>query len=185
MLDFDEENARRLEAIYTTPDIVDQRRAIRAALSLQPGARRGGRTAAAARPTPRPRRPGSDPECGRRPQRWSVRRWRRRHDHARLDRKGHRDARQSRPEATDTAEQPRTAHLADSHPTTASPTTSPGIPAARAHRGKVGCPDVRAETSSAAAGVTGRRHDRVSTGAGCLEHYLTVVVRPGSRRVVA
>ncbi len=39
MLDFDEENARRLEAIYTTPDIVDQRRAIRAALSLQPGER--------------------------------------------------------------------------------------------------------------------------------------------------
>ena len=39
MLDFDEENARRLEAIYTTPDIVDQRRAIRAALSLQQGER--------------------------------------------------------------------------------------------------------------------------------------------------
>ena len=39
MLDFDEENARRLEAIYMTPDVVDQRRAIRAALSLQPGER--------------------------------------------------------------------------------------------------------------------------------------------------
>ena len=39
MLDFDEENARRLEAVYTTPDVVDQRRAIRAALSLQPGER--------------------------------------------------------------------------------------------------------------------------------------------------
>ena len=37
MLDFDEENARRLVAVYTTPDVVDQRRAIRAALSLQPG----------------------------------------------------------------------------------------------------------------------------------------------------
>jgi len=39
MLDFDEENARRLEAVYTTPDIVEQRRAIRAALSLRPGER--------------------------------------------------------------------------------------------------------------------------------------------------
>ena len=37
MLDFDEENARRLVAVYTTPDVVDQRRAIRAALALQPG----------------------------------------------------------------------------------------------------------------------------------------------------
>jgi arsenite methyltransferase len=39
MLEFDEENARRLEAVYTTPDIVEQRRVIRAALSLQPGER--------------------------------------------------------------------------------------------------------------------------------------------------
>jgi len=39
MLDFDEENARRLVAVYTTPDVVEQRRAIRAALSLQPGER--------------------------------------------------------------------------------------------------------------------------------------------------
>ena len=37
MLEFDEENARRLVAVYTTPDVVDQRRAIRAALALQPG----------------------------------------------------------------------------------------------------------------------------------------------------
>lgn len=37
VLDFDEENARRLVAAYTTPDVVDQRRAIRAALALQPG----------------------------------------------------------------------------------------------------------------------------------------------------
>ncbi len=37
MLDFDEENARRLVAVYTTPDVVDQRRTIRAALALQPG----------------------------------------------------------------------------------------------------------------------------------------------------
>ena len=36
VLDFDEENARRLVAVYTTPDVVDQRRAIRAALRLQP-----------------------------------------------------------------------------------------------------------------------------------------------------
>ncbi len=39
MLDFDEENARRLEALYTTPDVIEQRRAVRAALSLQPGER--------------------------------------------------------------------------------------------------------------------------------------------------
>src|SRR5262249_9052597 len=39
MLDFHEENARRLEAIYTTPDVIEQRRAIRAALSLQSGER--------------------------------------------------------------------------------------------------------------------------------------------------
>ena len=37
MLDFDEETARRLVAVYTTPDVVDQRRAIRAAVALQPG----------------------------------------------------------------------------------------------------------------------------------------------------
>src|SRR4051794_17470676 len=37
VLDFDEENARRLVAVYTTPDVVEQRRAIRAALALQPG----------------------------------------------------------------------------------------------------------------------------------------------------
>jgi arsenite methyltransferase len=39
MLDFDEENVRRLEAVYTTPDIVEQRRQTRAALSLRPGER--------------------------------------------------------------------------------------------------------------------------------------------------
>ena len=39
MLQFDEENARRLAAVYMTPDVVEQRRAIRAALSLQPGER--------------------------------------------------------------------------------------------------------------------------------------------------
>src|SRR5215207_8370490 len=39
MLDFGEENARRLEAVYMTPDVIDVRRAIRAALSLQPGER--------------------------------------------------------------------------------------------------------------------------------------------------
>jgi arsenite methyltransferase len=39
MLDFDEENVRRLEAVYTTPDIVEQRRETRAALSLRPGER--------------------------------------------------------------------------------------------------------------------------------------------------
>jgi len=37
VLDFDEETARRLVAVYTTPDVVDQRRAIRAAVALQPG----------------------------------------------------------------------------------------------------------------------------------------------------
>ncbi len=37
MLDFDEENSRRLVALYTTPDVVDQRRVIRAALALKPG----------------------------------------------------------------------------------------------------------------------------------------------------
>jgi arsenite methyltransferase len=39
MLEFDEDNARRLEAVYTTPDVIGQRRAIRAALALQPGER--------------------------------------------------------------------------------------------------------------------------------------------------
>jgi arsenite methyltransferase len=39
MLRFDEENARRLEAVYMTPDVVEQRAAIRAALALQPGER--------------------------------------------------------------------------------------------------------------------------------------------------
>jgi SAM-dependent methyltransferase len=39
MLDFDEENARRLVAVYMTPDVVEQRRAFRAALALQPGER--------------------------------------------------------------------------------------------------------------------------------------------------
>ena len=39
ILDFDEENARRLVAVYTTPDVIEQRRAIRAALALQPGER--------------------------------------------------------------------------------------------------------------------------------------------------
>jgi SAM-dependent methyltransferase len=39
MLDFDEENARRLVAVYTTPDVIEQRRAFRAALALQPGER--------------------------------------------------------------------------------------------------------------------------------------------------
>jgi arsenite methyltransferase len=37
MLSFGEENARRLEAVYMTPDAVEQRRAIRGALALQPG----------------------------------------------------------------------------------------------------------------------------------------------------
>ena len=37
MLEFDEENARRLVAVYMTPDVVDQRRAFRAVLALQPG----------------------------------------------------------------------------------------------------------------------------------------------------
>jgi arsenite methyltransferase len=38
-LQFDEEGSRRLEAVYTTPDIVEQRRAILNALDLQPGER--------------------------------------------------------------------------------------------------------------------------------------------------
>jgi arsenite methyltransferase len=39
MLQFDEENARRVEGVYTTPDVVVQREATRAALALQPGER--------------------------------------------------------------------------------------------------------------------------------------------------
>ena len=39
MLDFDEENTRRLEAVYMTSDVIEQRRATRAALSLRPGER--------------------------------------------------------------------------------------------------------------------------------------------------
>ena len=39
MLEFDEENARRLEVVYTTPDVVAQRRAVRSALALEPGER--------------------------------------------------------------------------------------------------------------------------------------------------
>jgi arsenite methyltransferase len=39
MLDFDAETARRLEAVYTTPDVVAQRLATRRALALQPGER--------------------------------------------------------------------------------------------------------------------------------------------------
>ena len=37
MLEFDEENARRLVEVYTTPDVVEQRRATRAILALKPG----------------------------------------------------------------------------------------------------------------------------------------------------
>ncbi len=37
MIEFDEENARRLVAVYTTPDVLDQRRATRAVLALRPG----------------------------------------------------------------------------------------------------------------------------------------------------
>ncbi len=39
MLSFDDEGARRIETVYTTPDVVAQRRAVRAALALQPGER--------------------------------------------------------------------------------------------------------------------------------------------------
>jgi arsenite methyltransferase len=39
MLEFDEETARHVEAVYSTADVVEQRRAIRAALALQPGER--------------------------------------------------------------------------------------------------------------------------------------------------
>jgi arsenite methyltransferase len=37
MLQFDEAGARRLEAVYTTPDVVGQRRAVRRILALRPG----------------------------------------------------------------------------------------------------------------------------------------------------
>jgi arsenite methyltransferase len=39
MLQFDEEGSRRVEAIYTTPDVVEQRSIVRAALALAPGER--------------------------------------------------------------------------------------------------------------------------------------------------
>jgi arsenite methyltransferase len=37
VLEFDEQTARQIEAVYTTPDVVEQRRAFRAALAVQPG----------------------------------------------------------------------------------------------------------------------------------------------------
>ncbi len=37
MIEFDEEAARTLVAVYTTPDIIEQRRATRAVLALRPG----------------------------------------------------------------------------------------------------------------------------------------------------
>lgn len=39
MIKFDEENARLLEAVYTTPDVVAQRRAVLESLALRPGER--------------------------------------------------------------------------------------------------------------------------------------------------
>ena len=39
MLQFDEQTARQVEAVYTTPDVVEQRRATRAALAVEPGER--------------------------------------------------------------------------------------------------------------------------------------------------
>lgn len=39
MLEFDSDAARRVEQAYTTPDIVDQRERVRAALALRPGER--------------------------------------------------------------------------------------------------------------------------------------------------
>jgi SAM-dependent methyltransferase len=39
VLAFDEDNARRVEAVYMSPDVVAQRRAIRRELALQPGER--------------------------------------------------------------------------------------------------------------------------------------------------
>jgi arsenite methyltransferase len=38
-LSFDDEASRRVEATYTTPDVAEQRRAVRAALALKPGER--------------------------------------------------------------------------------------------------------------------------------------------------
>ena len=37
MLEFDEATAKQVEATYQTPDVVEQRRATRAILALQPG----------------------------------------------------------------------------------------------------------------------------------------------------
>jgi ubiquinone/menaquinone biosynthesis C-methylase UbiE len=37
MIESDEDMARRVEAVYMTPDVIEQRRATRAVLSLQPG----------------------------------------------------------------------------------------------------------------------------------------------------
>jgi arsenite methyltransferase len=39
MLQFDEENAKQVETAYMTPDVVEQRRAVRELLALQPGER--------------------------------------------------------------------------------------------------------------------------------------------------
>lgn len=39
MLEFDDETARQVEATYQTPDVVEQRREVRALLALQPGER--------------------------------------------------------------------------------------------------------------------------------------------------
>src|SRR4051794_41851443 len=39
MIDFDEHMARRVEATYSTPDMVEQRRATRALLAVDPGER--------------------------------------------------------------------------------------------------------------------------------------------------
>jgi arsenite methyltransferase len=39
MLEFDEQTARQVEAVYTTPDVVEQRRAFRAAVAARPGDR--------------------------------------------------------------------------------------------------------------------------------------------------
>jgi arsenite methyltransferase len=39
MLQFDDETAGRIEATYLTPDVVEQRRVVRAALGLRPGRR--------------------------------------------------------------------------------------------------------------------------------------------------
>ena len=39
MLEFDEQTAQRLVKVYTTPDVVEQRRATREILALRPGER--------------------------------------------------------------------------------------------------------------------------------------------------